>query len=104
MYIDLGGIMGERKKFTLLKIEGLLFAVAVFAFIVLFYLKIVTNKFFIGVSILFMVAVLFSINSTIQEDRTSRSISKLNVFVSSLFFFVAVGLSVYGYVAGLLTF
>lgn len=96
--------MEERKKFTLLKIEGLLFALAIFAFIILFYLKIVTNKFFIGVSILFMVAVLFSINSTIQENRTSKSISKLNIFVSSLFFFVAIGLSIYGYVAGLITF
>lgn len=96
--------MEERKKFTLLKIEGLLFALAIFAFIILFYLKIVTNKFFVGISILFMVAVLFSINSTIQENRTSKSISKFNIFVSSLFFFVAIGLSIYGYVAGLITF
>lgn len=96
--------MEERKKFTLLKIEGLLFALAIFAFIILFYLKIVTNKFFVGISILFMVAVLFSINSTIQENRTSKSISKFNIFVSSLIFFVAIGLSIYGYVAGLITF
>lgn len=94
--------MAERQNHTLLKVEGFIFSLGVIFFMVMFYFNYI-SKYFLGVSILLFSAVLFSINATLQQQR-SVSASKFNIFLSFLLFAAGIGLGVYFYSAGLITF
>jgi len=95
--------MAEKQNHTLLKIEGFIFAAGVIFFLVMFYLEYITSKYFIGVSILFLSAVLFSINATLQQPKNVPA-SKFNIFLSFLLFAGGIVLGIYAYSAGLITF
>jgi len=95
--------MTERKSNTLLKIEGLIFSLAVIFFLVIFYFNYI-SKYFVCISILFFSAVLFSINATLTQTEGKISSSKFNIFLSALFFFAGLGLSIYFYATGLIAF
>ncbi len=95
--------MAEKQNHTLLKIEGFIFAIAVIFFLVMFYFGYITSKYFIGVSILFMSAVLFSINASLQQQKNVPA-SKFNIFLSFLLFAGGIGLGIYSYSAGLIAF
>jgi hypothetical protein len=95
--------MTENKKFTLLKIEGAFFALAMIFFTVMFYFEYISKAMLI-VMLLMFTAFLFSINATIQEARTSKRMGRINLFFSVLFFLVSLGFMVYFYSVGLLTF
>ena len=93
--------MTEKKSFTLLKIEGVIFALAVILFLVVFYFNFI-SKYFVCTSIMLFVAVLFSINATLTQSQGKVPTSKLNIFLSALFFFAGLGFGIYFYAMGLL--
>ena len=101
-FILCGGIMVEKQNHTLLKIEGFVFALGVVFFLIMFYFNYI-SKYFLGVSILFFSAVLFSINATLQQQK-NVPVSKLNIFLSFLLFAAGLGLGIYFYSTGLIAF
>ena len=95
--------MTNQKRLTLLKIEGLFFAVAMIFFTVMYYFSYMT-KYLLVSMILMFASVLFSINSTIQGYRNSKATERFNIVLSVLFFMATLGLTIYFYSAGLLGF
>lgn len=95
--------MESTKRLTLLKVEGIFFAVAIVFFTVMFYFQYISKE-FLATSILMFVAVLFSINVSIQQQGGKASIAKVNAFLSTLLFIASIGLAIYYYVTGVFTF
>ena len=77
--------MTEKAKFTLLKFEGVFFAIAMIFFTVMYYFGFFT-KYVLIMMICFFSAVLFSINATVQGVRNSKVVEKFNIFISFLLF------------------
>ena len=94
--------MTDKRNLTLLKLEGLLFALGSIFFIVMFYFEFI-SKYFLCIGLLFFCAFLFSINATLQHQK-SKSMSKLNMFLSAFMFIGGLGLAVYSYAMGIITF
>lgn len=93
--------MTEKRKFTLLKIEGAVFALAMIFFTVMFYFQYIT-KYMLIVMLLTFTAFLFSINATIQEERVSKRVGRINFLISILLFIGALGFTIYFYSIGVM--
>lgn len=95
--------MADKKRIALLKVEGIVFALAIILFIVMFYFKFISKE-FLAISILMFSAVLFSINVSVQQVRTSKTVAKFNAFLSSVLFVASISFSVYYYAIGVFSF
>ena len=94
--------MAEKNNFILLKLEGLLFAMGSIFFMIMFYFEFISKE-FLCIGLLFFCAFLFSINATLQHQK-SKSMSKLNMLLSAIMFIGGLGLTIYSYAMGIITF
>ena len=95
--------MTNAKRLTLLKIEGIIFAISIVGFTIMFYFNYISKE-FLATSVLMFIAVLFSINVSIQDRIGNIKTAKFNMFLSYLLFIVSIGLSIYYYATGVFTF
>lgn len=95
--------MAERKRFTFLKLEGIFFAVAIVFFTVMYYFKYL-DIYTLTPMLLFFCAMLFSINGTIQANRSSVKIGRFNIWLSILLSVAGTVAVAYFYSNGLLSF
>ena len=95
--------MTERKKFTLLKLEGIIFAISIIFFTVMFYFGYL-DKYMLCTMLLFFFAMLFSINASIQADRSSMRVSRFNIWLSIFLSMAGIAMGIYFYMSGLIVF
>lgn len=91
-----------KEKHTILKLEGLLFAVTAIVFMVLFYFNFI-SKYFLCISLLFFSGFLFAVNATLQQQK-SKTVSKFNILLAFLLFASGAALLIYCYAIGYISF
>lgn len=95
--------MENSKSGVLYKVEGVFIALLMIVMLVVFYYKII-DKYILTTMLLGLSTCLFSINMTLEQQKESLAMFKLNLFLTYLFSLATVGFSVYFAVTGCFVF